>query len=290
VSVRSLFTETKRMINGKSHPSPELYKPVTHYHGSRSGTNFFLREVSSRTVALDRNQWVRIVASNESEAFEITANAVTRANFATENPITNPAISLAQTTRQFFDTLANFGLFSFDQGTLKWSGNRFTASRAEFGPIQGELGLSNNVPAFLNVYNTNNVLLRKCSFSYSSVSRYPSTVLISSRTSEGFKPVTETTIHRLDISKDPLTPFHYSFEYLVPPESDKVHYTNIYKAGELFEALQNGQMVRIVQNKKSQPIFAWTGISIKWLILGLFLLLIPILVLISSKAEANDKH
>lgn len=238
VSVRELYREKKWLANIPAPAGEVVEKPIRYYHGSRSGTNFFLREVASVAVAEDLNKWIRIDVRNKNEAIDISANAATIATFKHDRAEDNPTIGGAEIMGQIFDSFINFGVLWFDHNTLVWTGNRFTTSPKELGfaPVVGELTISNNAPSFLTISTTNSIVIRKCDFSYSTLgATLPNSVIIHQRTSMGFIPVTEVVIHRLAIA-DKIDESRFTLDYLARPGNEQLQFTNLYDKGALYEA------------------------------------------------------
>jgi len=199
--------------------------------GALSGTNFFLQFLPDPDLPADTNALNNISVRSGSSTFEIGGHGIIYGTG--ENGLTEDVKAQYQLSRQ----ILSMGTEEIELGTVKWSGNDFTAKNILGKDVHGSLLVSNNLPFRMELS------LADKSFPYGAVeytyatpegsfAGYPSKFVksINNDNGDGLKPLAEIKFKSVLLATQNLDAAFFSEDRF----ADRIRYTNVFSNSDYY--------------------------------------------------------
>jgi hypothetical protein len=221
-------------------------QPRQLFEGGRSGTNFFLRELTT-TNGVDWAGDVRSVVGRQGlKTYYLNANALV---YSYDHPETTSRDFVAGLGEAFYimvNQFLNMGLPDVQPGTVVWDGLDFSARRAAEVPVFGHLELSNAAPRrlLLSAVKDGDPFMA-IDYSYPDppfkLSGFPTKVTISSLSSNGLLPFMEIGILKVKLASAPISESFFGEGKFI---TRNILHTNFFSGEVLMTTLPGGKVVK----------------------------------------------
>jgi hypothetical protein len=188
-----------------------------------------------------------VVGRVGSNAYQVNPNTLTRTSEAPETSPNNPIAVVGEGAASFVNQILNMGLGDIKAKSILWQGKEFRAVRKDGSPMYGLLGISNGLPASLNISRKKGAPpYLAIGYVYpdppGSLGGFPKRTIISSLFKDGLHPWMQITLLELQKSEHPLPAEVFAEGRFVTAD---VVFTNIYRNNALYSLGADGQMTEI---------------------------------------------
>jgi hypothetical protein len=197
--------------------------------GSFSGTNFFLHHLPDPGQPVDTNHLGLISARAGSSVYEIGGHGIIKGTGT--NGLTDDVKAQFSVSRQ----VLGMGVGEIASGTIKWSGNSFTATNVVGKGVHGSLIVSNNLPVRMEIALDGSPMpYASIEYAYpaseNQFSGYPEKFLICYKSKDGLKPLAEVEFKSLVLATQHLGADFFSETRF----ANCYRYTNMYSNSDYY--------------------------------------------------------
>jgi len=226
-------------------PSPTSVPPQF-FEGARSGTNYFLRQISETNALINVAGSGQVAGRRGSNTYHFSLNSLTYTYDKSDSVSPNPLVVSGEAYYSIVSQFLNMGLAAIQPGTITWNGYDFNAVRDGGSPVYGHLELSNGCPSVLSVSSKKGGTPFK-SYTYVypnpplALAGFPERIFVSVIFEDGLHPFLELTMLEIRLAEYKLPEAFFSETRFI---TTNITYTNTFTNGELMSVLPGGKLVK----------------------------------------------